>query len=70
MDPDKNLEEQSTQADLILRLADSLGFPDDKETRESIIESAIKLAELVQSMDVWLATGGFLPKDWNPKKGE
>ncbi len=60
MDPDANLEEQ-------LRLATSLLDVGDIELDEAdMVDTAtvLRLAELVQALDEWIAGGGFLPKAW------
>jgi hypothetical protein len=49
MDPNANLEEQR-------RIARRILDGDDRD--------AERLAELVEALDEWLASGGFLPSDW------
>ena len=56
MDPNANLSEQLGCARRIL--AEDGAHPDD----------AIRLAELVEALDVWLSSGGFLPDRWQHKR--
>jgi hypothetical protein len=60
MDPDANLEEQ-------LRIVERINEERDKESdefTEDITEDAYRLAELVETQDGWIKSGGFLPKRW------
>jgi hypothetical protein len=54
MDPDANLKEQR---EIVRRMLD--GTP-----RRS---DGLRLAELVEALDCWIVTGGFLPKAWARK---
>jgi hypothetical protein len=55
MDPNANLEELRTLVALILS---------EDEHEES---DALRLAELVEALDGWIAGGGFLPAAWRRK---
>lgn len=55
MDPEANLNEQRRIADRLLT-GDMVGHVPDTD--------AVRLAELVVSLDGWLSAGGFLPRDW------
>ena len=57
MDPDANLEEQ-------LSIARSIFLEDPDRNIENLSEEAIRLAELVLSLDEWIRKGGFLPASW------
>ena len=59
MDPDANLKRQQHLASRILRDA-------DRGTGVSPTDAA-ELAELVQALNIWIVTGGFLPDDWRPR---
>jgi hypothetical protein len=54
MDPEANLAEQRRLADAILQ-----GTPTAADGRR-----AVRLAELVEALDGWLSSGGFLPAAW------
>ena len=56
MDPDANLQEQITLANGIIESAEN-------ETGEIILQ-AIRLAELVLSLDEWLTHQGFPTERW------
>jgi hypothetical protein len=56
MDPTANLKEIRETVAAIMRYDDSAD-PD-----------VIRLCELVESLDDWLARGGFLPKQWQTKE--
>lgn len=55
MDPDENLKEQLLLTKIIFsrRIGEDL-----------ILEDMERLAELVQDLNTWIASGGFLPKAW------
>lgn len=53
MDPNECLAE--VRFLIATRNADPAGFSDDDTAR---------LIELVEALDVWMATGGFLPEQW------
>lgn len=75
MDPNANIARQRALASEILTLSDSLGAADDADnsyelaahdeaaadTRETIAERAVELAEHVQALDEWRSRGGFDP---------
>jgi len=66
MDPDANLREQRATAKSILAIVDD-GNGDGTFTPdqlEALAVNAAKLAELVESLDGWIANLGFLPKRW------
>jgi len=52
MDPNANLREQLSLARYILA-----------EKSDNTI-GAVRLAELVEALDDWIARGGFLPERW------
>lgn len=52
-DPDANLAEQRL---LVARILDEDDYVDSGD--------AVRLAELVQSLNEWIENGGFLPKTW------
>ena len=56
MDPNANLQEQITLANVIIESAEN-------ETGEIILQ-AIRLAELVLALDEWLTRKGFPPERW------
>jgi hypothetical protein len=58
MDPDANLEEQLELARSILEDGEELAGDDE------LVNSAERLAELVQALDGWINSRGFLPKRW------
>ncbi len=53
MDPDANLREMRR---LVRKMVD-----DEYEVDS---DDAMRLVELVQALDEWLSTGGFLPQSW------
>ena len=57
MDPTKNLEEQVEIANHMLDADDYVDSGD-----------AVRLAELVVSLDNWIVKGGFPPKRWNKER--
>jgi hypothetical protein len=62
MDPNANLDEQ-------LKLAQSIVFRlDDPDEQDydvgDVVQDAERLAELVISLNQWIAGGGFLPRRW------
>lgn len=59
MDPDANLIELLTLAAFLLAELDS-----DTPTEPLHLVDAGRAAELIQSLDGWLSTGGFLPQRW------
>lgn len=63
MDPDANLAEQRKLATQILQDDDS------SEGAASCINvnDAVRLADLVASLDGWIRFGGHLPADWKVK---
>jgi hypothetical protein len=64
MDPNANLAEQRRLAKRLLELpADELGHYTTAEQSEAYYAS-LRLAELVEALDGWIGSGGFLPKDW------
>ena len=58
MDPDANLKEQLELARSILEDGEELAGDDE------LVNSAERLAELVQTLDGWINSRGFLPKRW------
>ena len=59
MDPTVNLEEQ---LDLVGRML-------SKHSEHLDVGEAIRLAELVNELNYWIITGGFLPKSWQTARG-
>ncbi len=57
MDPDANLTELRETAARILADAGST-------THYQPYTDSERLAELVQALDTWIVSGGFLPADW------
>jgi hypothetical protein len=64
MDPNANLEEQQRLATRMLARIDA-----DLEDMGEQLEDAGRLAELVLSLDEWLARGGFRPSTWKCECG-
>jgi len=60
MDPNANLEEQRA---IIARLRDA-GDQAQSLTSRELETLAYRLVDLVDSLDVWLGRGGYLPNDW------
>jgi len=58
MDPNANLEEQRRLTQKLLSL--TVGEADLPDLHSD----AVRLAELVEALDVWLTRGGFLPSEW------
>lgn len=67
MDPDANLQEQRQIAQRILERFDQV-HPDTGEyTAQAQIDQlqdAERLAELVQALDGWITSAGFMPAAW------
>lgn len=67
MDPNANLAEQRTLAESVVIGLD--GGPDtwsfDAGGRAQLCTDAVRLAELVQALDTWISSGGFLPGAWD-----
>jgi hypothetical protein len=70
MDPNANLKEQMEVAAEIQQLW--AGCNDDgtlpREQMEQASELALRLSELVLSLDHWLSKGGFLPAQWETRR--
>lgn len=67
MDPEANLAEQLSLAEQVIEIIDERG--DDygnlcEEDMLEVVDNATRLAELVQALDGWLRSGGFLPASW------
>lgn len=66
MDPNANLREQRELVQSIHALID--GCNEDgtmtRESEESLMHDASRLAELVEALDTWIMRGGFIPDDW------
>lgn len=66
MDPNANLEEQRQIVGRILAMT-------VEEAGETAIgdlhADAVRLAELVEALDTWLTSGGFLPLAWGHGHG-
>lgn len=67
MDPDANLEAALERAREILAKIDGANFDGtlDPDARESVVNLANELAELVVALDEWLSKGGHLPRAWS-----
>lgn len=64
MDPNANIREQ---LELVGRLRALTNDDIPIEGRaEAIARAAARLADLVEALDRWLLTGGFLPARWMP----
>lgn len=67
MDPNANLEEQLALVDSINEVID--GADEDgtisEDGRDTIVEDAQRLVELVESLHGWIKGGGFLPREWS-----
>ncbi len=57
MDPTANLHEQ---LELVKRIRSGTLSTAD------LAEAATRLAELVDGLDAWIRSGGFLPEAWSP----
>lgn len=55
MDPDANLAEQRALAATIIS---------DDGPAERRVQDGERLAELVEALDEWITSGGFLPTEW------
>lgn len=55
MDPNANLKQQLELAAEIIRLS---------EADEDASNEAFDLAELVEALNAWITSGGFLPEAW------
>ena len=60
MDPNENLKEQLEISNHIL----------DTYPEETDLDDANRLAELVYTLNHWIASGGFLPKVWQGHRGK
>jgi hypothetical protein len=67
MDPNANLTEQRRIVAEIIAIQDSAN--DAGEITEASLdrqsELGVRLADLAEALDQWLAGGGFLPDAWN-----
>ena len=70
MDPEANLAEQLSLAAEIIEIIDERGDEDGNlcdEDKDEVVDNAnrlAELAELVQALDKWLSSSGFLPAAW------
>ena len=69
MDPEANLAEQLSLAAEIIEIIDggvdeggNLSLSEDE--MDEVVDNANRLAELVQALDGWLRSSGFLPSSW------
>lgn len=67
MDPDANLEAALERAREIIKKIDGANDDGtlDADARESVVNLANELAELVVALDEWLGNGGHLPRVWS-----
>jgi hypothetical protein len=62
MDPNANLKEQLALSEKIL-----LQYDDESTETPSVnAEDAARLCHLVEAMNKWLSSSGFLPRAWEP----
>lgn len=67
MDPEANLAEQISLAEQIIEIIDERGDEDGNlcdDDKDEVVDNANRLAELVQALDGWIRSGGFLPASW------
>jgi hypothetical protein len=66
MDPDANLREQQQLAAALLEQLDHIPDAWAMTTSEAadVATMANRLAELVQALDDWIRSGGYLPNRW------
>lgn len=67
MDPEANLAEQLSLAAEIIEIIDERGDEDGnlcEEDKDEVVDNANRLAELVQALDGWIRSSGFLPAAW------
>lgn len=57
MDPNANLEEQRQLRKKIVRGLEG-------KSAKVLPADVARLVELVEALDGWIASGGFLPRDW------
>jgi hypothetical protein len=62
MDPDACLKEMLELTAEITAIADLDPISSDQEA--TLAANGARLAELVESLDSWIAKGGFLPSRW------
>jgi hypothetical protein len=69
MDPDANITEQLSIARAILRTWDNCSEDGEltAEQYRAMAQDANRLAELIQALDGWITSGGFLPELWRSK---
>lgn len=63
MDPDSNLKEQLELSKDIIALVEDQGVLSEEDVSD-LEEKATRLAELVEALDGWINSRGFLPKRW------
>lgn len=64
MDPNANLSDQLGCARKILAVAYGPTTHYSAEETVEMLNEAVTLAELVEALDTWLSSGGFLPERW------
>lgn len=66
MDPNANVDEQVQLAKEITELMDGAAATPQMHPRYAamVIDKAMRLAELVDSLDCWITGGGALPARW------
>lgn len=69
MDPTANLDEQRQLSASIIQLQDQLDQTQVVELADTIVDQAVRLAELVQALDTWLSTEGAWPAPWATFRG-
>jgi hypothetical protein len=71
MDPNANLVAQLRLAEEIIRFVatapEVLEGAEETQRLQEIEHRAYELAELVQALDTWIRSSGFLPYPWTAK---
>ncbi len=69
MDPNANLAEQRALVERLNHAWDCSDLDGLLPTYEAnqALDAAFRLSELVQALDEWIVSGGFLPTAWSTK---
>ncbi len=70
MDPDSNIREQTSIAREINKIRDAADPDTGRYTvaqLDDLSDAAMRLAELVETLDGWLTRGGYLPHMWGTR---